>query len=173
MIIFSIIGQALVGWLLADLLGGIVHWWEDRIARPKWAILEKHLWEPNRRHHDDPMEFTRTGFWFRNSTTFIAATIIGLLWLTLFGPSVVLLFAYIGGMVQNEVHYHTHTKAKGWVLVFQQIGVIQSIAEHSRHHKPPQNRNYCVLTNWCNPVLEHLKVWERLERKMGMTDILT
>jgi ubiquitin-conjugating enzyme E2 variant len=166
---FAFLGQAIIGWIIADLIGGFVHWYEDRVAKPNWPILEKYLWEPNRTHHVDPMDFTKTPFWARNSTTFIAATVVGGIWLALFGPSVVLLFAYIGGMVQNEVHYHTHKKATGWILVLQQIGIIQSIPEHSRHHKPPQDRNFCILTNWCNPVLEKLKFWSWLERKLVKT----
>lgn len=166
--IFAFIGQAIIGWILADLIGGFVHWWEDRIARPRWSFLEKHLWEPNRHHHVDPMAFTKSGFWARNSTTFAAASVIGGLWLCLFGPSVVLFFAYLGGMLQNEIHYHTHKKPSGWILVFQQTGIIQSVPEHARHHKPPQDRNYCILTNWCNPVLERLGIWAWLERRLNL-----
>lgn len=171
--IFTLIGQALVGWLLADLLGGIVHWWEDRIGRPSNRWIERHVLEPNRLHHDEPLAFTKTGFWYRNSTTLIAAAIPAALWLWLGGPSVVLLFAFVGGAFQNEIHYWTHMPRSGVVRVLQQIGIIQSVAGHARHHKPPQNRNYCVLTDWLNPLLEHFSVWHRLERRLGITDSLT
>jgi len=171
--LFILIGQAVIGWIIADLIGGFVHWWEDRVARPRWVWLEKNIWEPNRRHHKKPMEFTQSPFWYRNSTTFVAASVAAALWLMIFGPSMVLLFAYIGGMIQNEVHYWTHKKSNVWVGVLQQTGVIQSRTSHARHHKPPQNRNYCILTDWCNPVLERLDVWNRIERRFGITDIIT
>ena len=161
---FELLGQALVGWILADLIGGFVHWYQDRVARPRWGFLERHLWGPNRLHHVEPLDFAKSGFWERNSTTVIAALAVALPLFTIFGFSWVLVFATIGGCVQNEVHLWTHKPRDGWIKVLQQIGIIQSVAGHARHHKPPQNRNYCILTDWVNPILERLKVWERLER---------
>lgn len=168
---FILIGQAVVGWIIADLIGGFLHWWLDRVARPRWDWLEKFLWAPNRAHHAQPMAFTQHGFLYRNSTTFVVATVAAALWFLAFGPSMVLLFAYIGGMLQNEIHYWTHKKSTGWIGVLQQTGIIQSIPSHARHHKPPQNRNYCILTDWCNPVLERLDVWNRLERHFKLTPV--
>lgn len=179
--IFSLLGQALVGWLIADLIGGFVHWWEDRIGRPRWAWLERHVFEPNRHHHVEPMAFTEQGFLSRNSTAFLAATVIAIIWLSVFGFSTVLLFAFLGGALQNEVHYLAHKRPggskthkpgrfAGWLSVFQQIGLIQSVPSHAKHHLPPQNKNYCVLTDWCNPVLEYLDVWNRLERRLNIKD---
>ncbi len=162
----SFLGAALVGWLIADLIGGLVHWWEDRIGRPRWAWLERHVFEPNRHHHSEPMAFTEQGFVSRNSTAFLAATVIAIIWLFVFGFSTVLLFAFLGGAFQNEVHYLAHKRPAGWLSVFQQIGIIQSVPGHAKHHLPPQNKNYCVLTDWCNPILEHLDIWNRLERRL-------
>ena len=170
---FTLIGQAAIGWIIADLIGGFAHWYLDRVARPRWDWLEKSIWAPNRVHHEQPMAFTTNKFFYRNSTTFAAASVAAGLWLLAFGPSMVLLFAYIGGLLQNEVHYWTHKKSTGWIGVLQQTGIVQSIPSHARHHKPPQNRNYCILTDWCNPVLERLDVWNRLERRLGITDINT
>lgn len=173
----SFLGAALVGWLIADLIGGLVHWWEDRIGRPRWAWLERHVFEPNRHHHAEPMAFTEQGFVSRNSTAFLAATVIAIIWLFVFGYSTVLLFAFLGGAFQNEVHYlahkrpgesltHSPSQLAGWLSVFQKIGIIQSVPGHAKHHLPPQNKNYCVLTDWCNPILEHLDLWNRLERRL-------
>lgn len=115
------------------------------------------------------MAFTEQGFLSRNSTAFLAATVIAIIWLSVFGFSTVLLFAFLGGAFQNEVHYLAHKRPAGWLSVFQQIGLIQSVPGHAKHHLPPQNKNYCVLTDWCNPVLEHLDVWNRLERRFNIT----
>lgn len=166
--LFTFLGQALAGWLLADLIGGLVHWWEDRVGRPRWKWLERHVFAPNRQHHTAPMAFTEQSFFSRNSTAFAAATVMAIIWLTVFGPSVVLLFAFIGGAFQNEVHTLAHKRPAGWFAVLQQIGIIQSVPGHAKHHIPPQDKNYCVLTDWCNPVLEHLDVWNRLERRLGI-----
>jgi len=163
---FAFIGQALCGWLLADFIGGLLHWWEERIGKPTNRWIDKWVLEPNDLHHTDPMDFTKTPFWARNSTTFIAAGVISVIWLWLFGPSVVWFFATFGGMMMNEVHLWTHKRQGGWIEVFQKTGVIQSGRSHAVHHKPPQNRNFCILTDWLNPILEKLKFWQRLERAL-------
>jgi len=33
--------------LLADLISGIFHWWEDRYGNPNWPIIGKYIVEPN------------------------------------------------------------------------------------------------------------------------------
>lgn len=161
---FEVLGQALFGWLLADLLGGFIHWWLDRVAWPRTAFLERHVWGPNRVHHAEPMRFANGSFWYRNCSTTISASLLALLWLTTMGPSTVLLFAWLGGSIQNEVHLWAHKPRPGFLKALQQVGIIQSVTGHARHHKPPQDRNYCVLTDWCNPILEHFRVWHHLER---------
>lgn len=166
--LFSLVGQLLAGWIIADLIGGFVHWYEDRVAWPATPILEKHIWGPNRLHHDEPMLFTMSGFWWRNSTTLIAGAILGTVWWMLWGPSWAWLGAIAGGSIQNEIHLYAHKPRTGFLKVLQQVGIIQSVAGHARHHRPPSNSNYCVLTDWCNPILEHFRIWTRLERLLRL-----
>ena len=89
------------------------------------------------------------------------------LWLFLLGPSVVWAAATAGGMVASMVHYHTHRPTKGFLRALQDIGIVQSIRQHAKHHKPPSTGSYCALTDWLNPILDHLQVWVRLERILG------
>ena len=167
--IFAFIGQALTGWLLADFIGGIVHWWEDRIGWPTNRWIDEWVLEPNLLHHTDPVAFTETPFWMRNSTTMAAAISIGGLWWLVFGLSAVLAFAIAGGLVMNQVHYWQHKPAKGWIKVLQETGVIQGRKMHNRHHTPPYDGNYCVLTGWLNPFLEKLGFWTGLEKLLRIT----
>jgi hypothetical protein len=51
----SVIGQLLVGWLLADLLSGIFHWWEDQFGKESWPVIGPWLIAPNRLHHAEPL----------------------------------------------------------------------------------------------------------------------
>jgi hypothetical protein len=68
----AIVGQALLGWLLADFVGGVLHYVEDRQLLP--AFLDRHIGRPNRLHHRDPKGVTRDpNFLRRNSTTIAAA----------------------------------------------------------------------------------------------------
>ena len=45
---------ALAGWVLADLVSGVVHWWADRVASEDTPLLGPHFVRPFREHHEDP-----------------------------------------------------------------------------------------------------------------------
>jgi ubiquitin-conjugating enzyme E2 variant len=171
--LFSIIGQLLIGWLIADLLGGIVHWGEDRLGREDWPWLGRTVIAPNRRHHRDPMAFLAGSFVTRNLSTLVTAAIGAALWLLLFGPSIVLLSAAIGAAISATVHGWTHAPARAprLVRVLQQIGILQSPAHHAGHHRPPSDRRYCVLTDFLNPALDALAVWSRLETLLARAGV--
>lgn len=162
----TIVGQALLGWLLADLVTGAFHWWEDRFGREDWPLIGPWLIAPNRLHHAAPLAFAQHGFWPRNAASIVAALVVGFAWLLLTGPSVLMAAALAGGALANEVHYFAHRpSAAGPVLrVLQQTGLVQSPKGHAAHHRPPHQVNYCVLTDWLNPALEAVGLWSRLER---------
>ncbi len=166
---FALLGELIAGWLIADLVGGILHWWEDRAAEQRWPIIGEMVVQPNRLHHSEPLAFTRTGFIARNGTTWIVAGALALVWAALFGPSWCWAAATIGGLMSSQVHYWAHLNPLGrpsWVVVFQQAGLFQSTQQHGRHHSTA-DRAYCVLTNFLNPVLDQLHVWSRLERSLA------
>ena len=156
----------LAGWLLADFLTGVLHWLEDRFGAEDWPVLGRLVIAPNRLHHREPLAFTRTGFWSRNSTTMIATLAIGVPLLLLFGPSVMLVTAIIGGSLANQVHYWAHRpdRAPSIAQMAQSIGLLQARNQHSRHHRPPHHRGYCVLTGWLNPVLDGIGFWALIEK---------
>lgn len=162
---FSVIGQLLFGWLLADILSGVLHWLEDRILPEGIPILDEQIVQPNRMHHAEPLEFTRFGFLHRNGTTWAATALIGgpLLWVL--GPSLWLAIALLGGGFANQIHYWAHLPAAApiWVRTAQLTGALQSPGGHARHHRAPSDRAYCILTDWLNPWLDRWKLWARLE----------
>jgi ubiquitin-conjugating enzyme E2 variant len=164
----------LAGWLLADFLSGLLHWLEDRVLWQSMPILGKHVVVPNRLHHLDPVAFTRTGMWERNSTTWIPAAILAAIWFWLAGFSFVWLGALAGGVTVTEIHARNHSpdcRRPLWFFALQAIGIVQSRGEHSRHHRGEMNSNYCVLTDWLNPVLDRLGVWSTLERGLSAIGI--
>jgi sterol desaturase/sphingolipid hydroxylase (fatty acid hydroxylase superfamily) len=162
----SILGQLLVGWLLADLLSGIFHWWQDQFGKESSPVIGPWLITPNRLHHDQPLAFLQNNFTQRTRASIMAAGLFGALWWSIAGPSVVLFTTVIGLSLATEVHRLTHApKLAGPILsVLQEIGVIQSPKGHALHHRPPQNRNFCALTDWLNPIFEALDIWSRAER---------
>lgn len=159
------VGEAMLGWLFADLVTGAFHWWEDRLGRADMPIIGKWLVEPNRLHHVEPMAFTRGSLADRSLACAVAAAIVAGLWLLAFGPSVFCLFFAIGGMAVNEVHRLAHLgKTPGVLGVLQDIGLIQSPAHHAGHHRGEHDRRYLVLTDWLNPVLDRVGLWSGIER---------
>lgn len=171
--LFDIIGQLLIGWLIADLLGGIAHWIEDRVLVESSDWVGRMIVAPNRRHHRDPLAFLSGGWFVRNSSGWAVSLVVGLVWLLLFGPSILWAAALAGGLVSTEVHRRAHLPATGLVRVLQQIGIIQSAAHHAGHHRAPGDRRYCVLTDWLNPILDTAGVWADLETFLRRIGVIT
>lgn len=158
--------SALCGWLLADFIAGIAHWWEDRVAHESDGFIGQQVVAPNRLHHRRPTAFLDQDFIARNWTTWLAVAAVSALWLALLGPSIVWAFATLGGAVSSEVHRRAHLPKRNpaVVCIAQEIGIIQSVSHHAGHHRPGSEVRYCPLTNWINPVLDELRFWSRLER---------
>jgi hypothetical protein len=169
--LISIICQLVFGWLLADLLSGCFHWWQDRILKEDTRLgrLGRWLVEISRLHHIKPLAFLEGSFWYRNAPTYTLAAAVSLVLWFLTGASAWLLALTIGIGVSTQVHFWAHQPSKSPAIVrkLQAYGVIQSSKIHSYHHRPPHQDHYCVLTDWVNPTLDKLQVWRRLERLLG------
>lgn len=161
----TLFGEIILGFLLADLLTGIVHWWMQRVAKETWPVIGSWAIRANREHHDDPLSFLSKGFVYRNYASAVIAGLVGLVWWLVIGLSVMLVITVITTALSNEIHRFTHEphKAGPILKVMQEIGILQSPKGHSRHHRPPQNTNYCPITDWLNPILEAVGFWPRLE----------
>lgn len=162
----EILATLLLGWLLADLISGVVHWAEDRFGHADWPVLGALVIAPNRHHHAQPLAFTRgQGFLRRNSTN-IAASLIGggLLWV-IFGPSLLLAVLVFAGCIANQVHFWAHCpeRAPAPVRLLQRLGLLQSRRQHGLHHLPPHRRCYCILSDWLNPTLDAARFWQIIE----------
>lgn len=157
MTVSAFIGQALLGWLLADLLTGIFHLWQDH-GRERWPVVGSFLIAPAVLHHRQPLAFVKLSHAWRNGTTYVGVLLVALLWLVIAGPSVVLAFAALGGCLSTQVHYWAHrpSVAPSIVRLLQEIGIFQSPKGHAGHHRPPHKQNYCALTDWLNPVMNRL-----------------
>jgi hypothetical protein len=163
-----ILGELLLGWLIADLLSGLFHWWEDRVAEAGWPVIGPAVVAPNRLHHVDVLAFTRTSLVSRNLAVWLAAGTISGMWLALTGPNLIWAAATAGGLVVNEVHRMAHLPATAGPLVrvLQEVGVFQSPRHHAGHHRAPSDRRYCILTDWLNPWLDAARLWTGLERAL-------
>lgn len=151
----------LAAWIAADFLSGLVHWWEDRYGNPEWPIIGAHVIAPNIRHHTDQLAFTVGGYWERNWTSLVpalslaaAAYLIGYRWLAM-----VLVFL----SQANEIHAWAHQKCIRPIRGLQLLGALHSPDQHAAHHRRPFDRNYCVMTDYLNPVLSGAGAWHAAE----------
>lgn len=152
--------------LSADFVSGIVHWWEDVYGNPDWKFLGKHIVEPNLNHHRNPRDFLKGNYWQRNNTTFIATLVLIIIPIALGSFSWIYTCIILLASQANEVHRIAHqtNKENGKFIVWlQNAGILQSRKHHGWHHKAPYDCNYCILTNYLNPILNKIKFWCRTE----------
>jgi len=161
------VGYLFTAYLMADLVTGIFHWWEDRYAQTSWPVIGAWIAEPNELHHRSPTAFLAGGYWKRNWSTLLPTLtaacvcfIAGLAWWAL-----VFLFA----SQANEIHALAHRfgKVGPVVKLFQDASIIQSPRHHAEHHRSPHQVRYCVMSPVLNPFLDALKVWQGLERLLA------
>jgi len=158
--------QLFLLWVAADFITGIFHWWEDSYGNPNWKIIGKYVVQPNLVHHKQPHKLLEGSYWSRiNTTVFGVAIVATLLWL--FG---LLSWQVIVGLAfctqSNEVHAMSHrpeTKTSKLVRFLQNIGIFQSKKMHRWHHKAPYETNFCAMSDFCNPILNKIGFFEKLE----------
>lgn len=158
--------QVFLLWVTADFITGIIHWWEDTYGNPNWPIIGKYIVEPNLIHHKQPNKLLEGSYWNRINTSFIAATFIGLI-LFLFGMhSWQIILCLILCVQANEIHAMSHRsdKSNGILILFlQEAGIFQSRRVHRWHHKAPYETNFCIMSDFVNPILNKIEFWKKLE----------
>lgn len=159
------------GLFLADIISGLIHWFEDRYGNPKWPVLG-HTIRANQEHHFRPRAFLEGSFLSRNREVFvIGALFLAGFWVTgtlnLFTGSAVLF-----GMFANEFHRAAHRSPKEngrLITALQKTGLAQSFQHHAAHHRQGKDTHYCVVTNYTNPILERVGFFPALERIVKAT----
>lgn len=154
-------------YMAADFLSGVLHWWEDRYINSQTPLLGKSIGEPNERHHREPSYFLGFSYWERIKISVLGVLTIGILLSSLGWMNWQIALTLLILSQANQVHALAHqgrTKNGQLVYFMQTIGLLQSNKEHAKHHTPPFNRNYCVISNWLNPLLSKLHFWTQLER---------
>jgi len=161
--------QILLLILLADFITGHIHWWEDAYGNPNWKFLKvgELIVFPNLEHHKNPRKLVKSTFWGRVKISFFVALAVLILIFLFFGSlNWQTIFCLLYCSLGNELHAITHKtdKENGKLICFiQKTGLIQSRKMHGLHHTSPYNINYCVMTNYLNPILNMVKYFETLE----------
>ena len=158
--------QVFLLWLLADFITGVVHWWEDAYGDPRWKILGPYIVQPNLEHHRNPRAMVHGTYWSRISFSLYTAIILAILFYFCGWHSwrmvICLLFCSQG----NEVHAIAHrtNEENGKFFVFlQKTWLMQGKRTHGWHHKAPYDTNFCVMTEFLNPILNKINFWTKIE----------
>ena len=171
--LFVLLSGVVAGYLLADLLAGVVHWIADRFFERDTRILGPMLIAPFREHHDDALGITRHDF-FEVTGNNALVTIPVVLLVAAFpissGPFNHFLLA-IGAsstlflFLTNQFHRWAHMpEPPGPVRWLHATGLVLTPSRHARHHRGGHDCAYCVTSGWLNPLLDGLGLFDRLER---------
>ncbi len=165
------------GWMAADLVSGLVHWWADRIAREDLPWIGPGFVQPFRDHHVAPNAICRHGFLDTNGNNCIVVlpVLVAVLLAVPEPPSSaggVLGTAFFASLcawscLTNQIHKWAHQprvpRALRWL---QRRGVLLSREHHAGHHAPPFASRYCITAGRFDFVLEAFGL-TALERRWG------
>ncbi len=173
----GLIGLKTVGViLLTDLASGVIHWLEDSYGKPTWPFFGKRVIVPNIEHHFFPRKFTKSSTFSRNTATLTIAILIGLIVASLGAFNVWWALALGIGAFANEIHSWAHRSPREngkLITALQKTGILQGVKHHGKHHTDPKNRTYCTITNYVNPFLDGIKLFQRLEKLIEKTTGIT
>lgn len=158
-----------VGYVLADLLSGVYHWGIDNYGDASTPVFGSQI-EGFQGHHKWPWIITRRQF--ANNLHALARnvtiTVIPLEFLCNNDPILQGFISICAGCIMFSQQFHawshgTKSKLPPLVVSLQDAGVLVSRSQHSAHHRPPYNKNYCIVSGVCNEFLDKNKVFEALE----------
>ncbi len=158
--------QIFILWLFADFITGVVHWWQDAYGNPTWPIIGKYVIEPNLIHHQDPRHMLKVSYISRVNTSVITAAILATVFWFVGWHSWQIIVCLIFSSQGNEIHAIGHRSDKEnrkFICWLQKIGLLQTRKTHGWHHKAPYDTNFCVMTEFLNPILNKINFWMKLE----------
>ena len=162
----------LLGYLLADLAAGVMHWLCDTFFREETPVIGRAFIHPFREHHRDPLAMTRHGFLEVNGSNCLALVPLLLaLWMfadvrsdgSIFLHVTTFAFA-LATFATNQFHKWAHVAAPPpAVRWLQEHRLILSPVHHLQHHTPPYRQAFCVTAGLLDPMLDRLRVFARVE----------
>jgi hypothetical protein len=163
-----VLAMLAAGYLLADAVTGLVHWFCDTFFDVSTPVIGPGLIAPFREHHHDPLLMTQHGFLELTGSSFrgLAPLLAFYVWQ---GSGSIGLDAFVfsvsaGAAGTNLLHRWAHEpNPPGIARVLHRAGLVLTPARHARHHAPPYEAAYCVTSGWLNPLFERLGVWTRAE----------
>ena len=164
----------LAGYVLADAISGLVHWFADSYAGEETFLLGPNFVKPFRDHHVDPKDIARHGFAETNGNNCIVSVWV-LMWaypgrdvtpgdgMDVFMLGLAL-FSMLGVFGTNQFHKWAHSEeVPGFVRWLQRMHIILPPDHHQIHHTWPHHTYFCITTGWLNWPLDKLRVFRIFE----------
>ena len=170
---------AVLGYVVTDLLSGVVHWAGDTVGDESTPIFGPNFVRPFRFHHVDPEDITRHDFVETNGNNCIVVSPVLLLEMlllprqtgVLFFISVVIACTALFVFCTNQFHKWAHMKNPApWVRMLQRAHLILSREHHVVHHTSPRDKYYCITVGWMNPLLDKIHFFRFLEKVFTRID---
>ena len=168
----NIIIQIIVGILIADILTGLFHWFEDTYLDYGISIpIISEIAKDNEMHHYFPRNLLAESY-LENCWFSLPGTVFILLMVYLFNKSIFTDYPYliatfaIFGSLSNIFHRLTHMRnceKHPIIIALQKTGLMCSHEHHSKHHTTEPDGKYCAITNYTNYFLDSINFWRMLE----------
>ncbi len=159
-------------WVLADLGSGILHWSVDNYGNGKTPVMGGII-AAFQGHHSAPWTITERGFFNNVSKLCIPFGIPTVAMITFLAgpqnPLVSLFFTVFCSLEigSQEFHKWSHMMPKQlnpFILGVQKAGLVIDRTPHAMHHIAPYEGNYCIVSGFCNSILDESGFFRRLER---------
>ncbi len=164
----------ITGYVLADLVSGLVHWLGDTWGTTKTPVFGQSFIRPFREHHVDQTAITRHDFVETNGQNCLASLFIlipaNLLIPETWGSISLFLYTVLASTSlsvfgTNQFHKWAHlTKAPPVIAWLQRHRLILAPNHHDVHHHNPFDKYYCITVGWLNPLLTRIGFFHRLEQ---------
>jgi palmitoyl-[glycerolipid] 3-(E)-desaturase len=147
----------------ADFGSGVYHWGVDNYGSGETKLVGPQI-AAFQGHHRRPWTITEREFCNNCSLTFKPAGYAGTFFLVLSLAGATCaewdVFAATASFfiaMSQQFHAWSHMKKSqlpAAVVALQGANLLISRKAHGAHHKSPFNINYCIVSGWCNPLLD-------------------
>jgi hypothetical protein len=171
------------GYLIADFLSGLVHWFFDSFYREDTPVVGTLMIKGFREHHRDPQKICSHGFMEVNATNSFGVALLLLVelafrpdasghpWLLVQVTLITLGLAVFG---TNQFHKWAHAnRVPAIVAWLQRKNLILSPDRHQIHHRGRHDRGYCITTGWMDWLLDPIEFFPRTEQAIRSVARLT
>lgn len=166
----SIILQILLGFIIADIGSGIIHWFEDTYFDycndlPIIGSISKE----NELHHYFPRSIIVYSYielmTFTVPVIMFVLLLLFILYRDIFNYKYFIISLTFFSLIPNIIHSLAHRREcenNICIRILQNMGILCSHKHHSIHHAVV-DKNYCVISNYSNYVLDNIYFFRGLE----------